>query len=72
MNSLIAVLLSFCVVFSPGNIDIALGEEFQGDGNSNSRMLSKLICYSYISNSMAMMYVQVVEMEKWFSLTIVR
>ena len=42
MNSLIAVLLSFCVVFNPGNIDIALGE-LQGEGNSNSRILSKLI-----------------------------
>ena len=46
MNSLIAVLLSFCVVFNPGNINTALGD-LPGEGNSNSRMLSKLIlCYS--------------------------
>jgi hypothetical protein len=43
MSSLIAVLLlSFCVVFNPGNIDIALGD-LQGEANSNSRMLSKLV-----------------------------
>ena len=52
MKSLIAVLLSFCIVFNSGNIDIALGE-LQGEGNSNSGMLSKLIYYIviYLSNS---------------------
>jgi hypothetical protein len=72
MSSLIAVLLSFCVVFNPGNIDITLGD-LQGEGNSNSRTLGKLICYlikSFCHKSM--MHDQFVEMKKWFSLTIVR